>query len=128
MAGNKLQKQLMGIGVSRNDAAAFIRGYRAIQRSGNRFLCQDIMCGPRPVPTFQGYTLRKLTASAEIPNFMFCDNVDELAEGRVRRELAMKMGDALLDSGCVTSFQYALPRDSTVFRATVHVVVPGVEK
>ena len=36
MREKKLRKQLMAIGIQRNDAAGFIRACRAIQRAGKR--------------------------------------------------------------------------------------------
>ena len=50
MNRKKTIKQLMAIGVQRNDAEVFIRSYRKIQKAGMHKLCEAIMNPPMPVP------------------------------------------------------------------------------
>ena len=129
MRGKKLRKQLMAIGIQRNDAAGFIRAYRVIQRAKKQELCRDIMYRPMSVGLSFGrpVNLETLRAQYILPDevlyradrdrrkqvFGFCK--DRLVEGMARE---------LIDKAAVIVQLECRAKGCTVFRAEIQVAMP----
>ena len=129
MRGKKLRKQLMAIGIERNDAAGFIRAYRVIQRAKKQELCRDIMYRPMSVGLSFGrpVNLETLRAQYILPDEVlygadrdrrkqvwdFCK--DRLVEGMARE---------LIDKAAVIVQQECRTKGCIVFRAEIQVAMP----
>ena len=131
MTNKKIAKQLMAIGVQRNDAAAFARTYRKILDAGRKDLFPEIIEPVMPMNVvYKDYPIQKLRATYEMSNIgmrmRFISQDDLLRE--VRDKLTHDIAKALLESGMAQVERRELPYSGiggcTQFRATVHVVMP----
>lgn len=71
MKGKKLRKQLMAMGIGRNDAAGFIRAYRVIQKAKKQELCRDIMNPPMSAEVLTGgrpLTIQRMRVQYAVPD------------------------------------------------------------
>lgn len=125
MKVSKLKKQLMACGVQRNDAAAFIRSYRQIQKAGMHRLCKDIMNPPMPVH-FQkvNYHVETLRGTYQIPKEKLYSCIGDEFERMVKTELSRRIADALMDNAVVIRQRELLYEQALEFEATVKVVIP----
>lgn len=126
MKNARLKKQLMSIGIQRNDAAAFIRCYRKIQRSDKVELFRAIM---NPEPPIQPKIINVVPHSLQVETSV---SQDELythkavdLEAIVRERLSRQLADGLMDSGAMIITKQADWFGNTKIRAKVHVVLPG---
>ena len=129
MKGKKLQKQLMAMGIGRNDAAGFIRAYRVIQKAKKQELCRDIMNPPAPVrmPAFWPQNLERLRAQHTVPNEeLYALGADQREQfgNRVKEKLAQGLARLLIDEAAMLFEQEHRPDDCTVFRAEIQVAMP----
>lgn len=131
MTNKKIAKQLMAIGVQRNDAAAFARTYNKIKDAKREDLFPGIVEPVMPPNVvYKHYPAQKLRATYEISNvekrLLFMSQEDLLRE--VRCKLVHDIANALLESGAVQVESCERPHSGiagcTQFRATVHVVMP----
>lgn len=121
LRNKELRRQLMGIGVQRNDADAFIRAYRAIEKAGAQRICQEIMVPPIRIETQYGRA-EKLVAqtgmSREIMQFM----TPTAFERETKRELVQMLARELLESGAAKVMKWPDRTGAVVTRAEVLVV------
>ena len=131
MTNKKIVKQLMAIGVQRNDAAAFAKAYRKIMDAGREDLFPEIVNPVMPMNVvYKHYPAQKLQATYELSNVqrrLLFISLDELLQD-VRCKLAYELANALLESGMVRVEAREQPDSciggSTQYRAIVHVVMP----
>lgn len=129
MKEKQLRKQLMAIGVQRNDAAGFIRAYRVIQKAKKQGLCKDIMNPPMAEILIDDrpQMLQRLRVQYAAPNEALHGYGIEgrkLAENRIKEELAQGMARLLIDEAAVLFQQERIPEGHTVFRAEIRVAMP----
>lgn len=117
----ELRRQLMGIGVQRNDADAFIRAYRAIEKAGAQRICQEIMVPPIRIETRYGRA-EKLVAQSEMPRGHLQFMTPAAFERETKRELAVLLGRELLESGAAKVLKWPDREGTVVTRAEVWVV------
>lgn len=124
MKNENLKKQLMAIGIQRNDAVAFIRCYRKIQKSGKAKLFRPLLdpyVTLQPVVrNVQAHTLQ-VTVRCTDDEIYSVRAVD--AERMVRAKLSDQLAEAILDSGYVYTDQ-AKDLTGLLVRARVMVVNP----
>ena len=126
LRNKELRRMLMGIGVQRNDADAFIRAYRAIEKAGAQRICQEIMVPPIRVETRYGRA-EKLVVEAAITDQSAMYMTPENLKRTIKRSLAQMLGRELMESGAVKLLQRRMQTrkpgmESTVTRAEVLVV------
>ena len=122
LRNKELRRQLMGIGVQRNDADAFIRAYRAIEKAGAQWLCRSIMVPPIQVETRYGRA-EKLVAKVEVPRSGMEFIPPRIMESHIKKELANLLGEHLLKTGAAKVLKCVVAaRDSVATKAEVLVV------
>lgn len=134
MKRERLIKQLMAAKISRNDAAAFAKGYRAVKAAGMEHLFQELIVPPalpmqtvcmRLAPPMQATYVRpvrlrvsRAASSEELEGIRTID-----AERYIKDGLARQLGRALAESGAVR-FNYRNECGITTFFAEVCVLPP----
>ena len=121
LRNKELRRQLMGIGVQRNDADAFIRAYRAIEKAGAQRICQEIMVPPIRIETRYGRA-EKLVAQTGMPREHLKFMTPAAFERKTKRELAQLMARELLESGAAKVLKWPDREGTVVTRAEVLVV------
>lgn len=123
MRNEKLKKQLMAVGIQRNDAAAFIRSYRKIQKSGKAEQFRDIMAPyVTPIQTvIRNVPVHTLQVTVKFSDDEIYSVGGEEAERMVLERLSNQLAAALLDSGYLYTDQ-AKDRHGLRIRASVMVV------
>ena len=121
LRNKELRRQLMGIGVQRNDADAFIRAYRAIEKGGAQWLCQSIMVPPIQVETRYGRA-EKLVAQTGIPREIMRFMTPTAFERETKRELVQMLARELLESGAAKVLKWPDREGTVAVRAEVLVV------
>lgn len=129
MKGKKLRKQLMAMGIGRNDAAGFIRAYRVIQKAKKQELCRDIMNPPmaeiliddRP-QMLQRFRVQYAASNADL--YRYGHGGRKQAENSIKEELAQGMARVLIDEAAVLFQQERIPEGYTMFRAEIRVAMP----
>lgn len=124
MKRKKYIKQLMALGVQRNDAAGFVSAYRACVAAGKEHLLPAILQPAPIVPAFpiirQPYNVAKfaVTLRRSDNDLSWLPRKDE----DINKELAREMGLALLDAGaiCITKRDDYIRR-CVEYRATIRV-------
>lgn len=126
MRNEKLKKQLMAIGIQRNDAAAFVRCYRKIQRSDKVEIFQAIMNPEPPIrPKIINVVPHALQVETSVSqDELFTHKAVDL-EAIVRERLSRQLADGLMDSGAMIITKQADWLGNTRIRARVHVIIPG---
>lgn len=130
MREKKLRKQLMAIGIQRNDAAGFIRAYREIQKAGKHKLCRDIMNPPMSAAVLVGgrpVMIQRMRVQYAVPDEQFrCVEPwrRKQVEGCIREEMAVAFGRLLIDEAAMLFQQERRPEGCTVFRAEIQVAMP----
>lgn len=130
MREKKLRKQLMAIGIGRNDAAGFVRAYREIQKTGKHKLCRDIMNPPMSATVLVGgrpVTIQRMRVQHAVPDEQFrCVEPwrRRQVEDRVREDMAVAFGRLLIDEAAMLFQQERRPEGCTVFRAEIQVAMP----
>ena len=126
MQNKKIVKQLMAIGVQRNDAAAFARTYRKIKATKMEALFPEIMGPAMPQVVYEHYPAQMLRAVVEMTDEkiigLAADGVD--MKQYVGEKLAKEIANHLYSSGVMQIESRIMHTNSTRFVATVHVVLP----
>ena len=128
MNRKKTIKQLMAIGVQRNDAAAFARAYRKIMDAKREDLFPEIV---KPVMPVMGvvntHNVEKFKAEYLVPEdhvSYFIENPEELAN-RIKDELSQGLARGLMENGAIIMQMVKIPCVGTKYSATVKVVIPS---
>lgn len=121
LRNKELRRQLMGIGVQRNDADAFIRAYRAIEKAGAQWLYRSIMVPPIQVETRYGRA-EKLVAQTGMRREFLKFMTPAAFERQTKDELVRMMARELLESGGVKILKWPDREGTVVVRAEVLVV------
>lgn len=121
LKNKELRRQLMGIGVQRNDANAFIRAYRAIEKAEAQWLCRNIMVPPIQVETRYGRA-EKLVAQTEMHREYVQFMTPAAFERQAKRELVQLMARELLKSGAAKVLKWPDREGNVVISAEVLVV------
>lgn len=121
LRNKELRRLLMGIGVQRNDADAFIRAYRAIEKAGAQRICQEIMVPPIRVETRYGRA-EKLVAQTGMPRGHLKFMTPTAFERETKRELVQMLARELLESGAAKVLKWPDREGTVVTRAEVLVV------
>ena len=126
LRNKELRKMLMGIGVQRNDADAFIRAYRAIEKAGAQRICQEIMVPPIRIETRYGRA-EKLVAQTGMRREFLQFMTPAAFERQTKDELVRMMARELLESGGVNILKWP-DRDGNVLTRAEVLVVTEVEE
>lgn len=121
LRNKELRRQLMGIGVQRNDADAFIRAYRAIEKAGAQRICQEIMVPPIRIETRYGRA-EKLVAQTGMRREFLQFMTPTTFERETKRELVQMLARELLESGAAKVLKWPDRTGAVVVRAEVLVV------
>lgn len=130
MREKKMRKQLMAIGIQRNDAAGFIRAYREIQKAGKHKLCRDIMNPPMSAAVPVGgrpMTIQRMRVQHIVSDEEFrCVEPwrRKQVENNIREEMAVAFGRLLIDEAAMLFQQERSQEACTAFRAEIQVAVP----
>lgn len=127
MRGRKLQKQLMGIGVQRNDARAFIDVYRKIKQAGRMDLIPELFPVPAPVSVRKDLNVGHFSVSRQYSNDlleMLRFDKEQYAD-HVEKPLAVMLAAQLLKAGAVCIRTTYHDHFLTEIRADVKAVMPG---
>lgn len=130
MNRKKTIKQLMAIGVQRNDAAAFARAYRKVMDARREDLFPEIVKPVMPVVgTVINCQLTPIRAAYLAPASkmaFFRENNEEFAT-RIRAELSKELANVLMENGAVKMRIEQIMGVGTQYTAIVNVVMPGCE-
>lgn len=131
MTRKKTIKQLMAVGISRNDAASFAATYRRIVEAGRDELFPKIILPSSPVnPIACAQKQREIVKLRSCGSyFLYDSSVTDLAyfQGHIKRELAQRLTHALMDQ-CLITFESRNYPDTfgmVEVRATLEVVRPN---
>ena len=104
MTNKKITKQLMAIGVQRNDAAAFARAYRKIMDAKREDffpeIIKPVMPARFPVVNYNIVPLRARCMVSDIQMELLADSPGDLYR-RVTGKLATMLADKLAESGAM---------------------------
>lgn len=126
MKRKKYIKQLMALGVQRNDAAGFVSAYRACVAAGKEHLLPDILQPAPIVPAIpiirQPYKVAKFAVTMRSSDNDLSWLPREAED--INKQLAREMGLALLDAGaiCIT-MRDDYTRRYVEYRATISVAM-----
>lgn len=127
MNRKKTIKQLMAIGVQRNDATAFARAYRKIMDAKREDLFPEIVKPVMPVVgTVANYRVEKFRAAyltAEGQRYFFRENEEEFAT-RIMGKLSKELAECLMENGAIIMRIEQRHGIGTQYTATVNVVMP----
>lgn len=127
MSRKKLIKQLMAVGISRNDATAFVRTYRKVKDTGMDRLFHMMEMPPEPVIRTRTVRPERLRVKYTIDKYEMENrgaiDWDAYMEDRLIRQLAQR----LKDSGVVCFYKRATPL-WTEFYAETNVLPPDVQE
>lgn len=130
MNRKKTIKQLMAIGVQRNDAAAFARAYRKIMDAKREDLFPEIVKPVMPVMGIvQEHHVETFQAAYLVPEHhvsYFIENKEEFAI-RIKDELIQGLARGLMDNGAVIIRIERVYGGATRYTATVRVAMPNGE-
>lgn len=126
MKHKKFVKQLMALGIQRNDAAGFVKAARIIQDKGMGHMVPDLVFD-MPVPIIVSKR-EIITFEARITNSMewerCCRDAEEKTE-YIKRRLGAELGKGLLASGlCEIAAITDISAHAIVYRARIDVAVP----
>ena len=131
MNRKKTIKQLMSIGVQRNDAAVFARTYRKIKDAKMHGLFPDIIEPVMPVMgTVVNYRVTPFRAeylTSEGQRYFFRENKEEFAT-RIMHKLSENLAECLMENGAIIMREEEIIGVGTRNTATVKVVMPGDER
>lgn len=118
-------KQLMALGIQRNDAAGFVKASRILLDKGRGDMFPGVLGEPLPVIVSQR-EIRTFAAQLST-DWIFEMTIMPAAEKEehIKRKLAVTMGEGLLDSGlCKIQARPGSAAGGVDYRATVDVAVP----
>ena len=126
MNRKKTIKQLMSIGVQRNDAAAFARTYRKIKDANMHGLFPDIIEPVMPVMgTVVNYRVTPFRAecfTAESQRYCLREDKEVFAT-RIMHKLSENLAECLMENGAIIMRQEEIDGVGTRYTATVKVVM-----
>lgn len=126
MKQKKTIKQLMAIGVQRNDAAAFARAYRKIMDAKREDLFPEIVKPVMPVMgTVLNYRVETIRASSMVNRqmaFPYCD--DEEFTTMIMERLSDELAKNLIQSGAAAMSIKQIDGIITQYVVTVNVAMP----
>ena len=127
MTNKKITKQLMAIGVQRNDAAAFARAYHKIMDAKREDLFPEIVKPVMPVVgTVVNYRVAPFRAVYMAPadqRAFFRENHEEFAN-RIKAKLSRELAEGLMNNGYITMRIEEIIGVGTQYTATVNVAMP----
>lgn len=130
MNRKKTIKQLMAIGVQRNDAAAFARAYRKIMDAKKEDLFPEIVKPVMPVVgTVTNYRVIPFRADCVVsdPQRSFFIETSEECTARIMQELSKDLVKCLMENGAITFRTQQFLDKGTRYTAVVKVVMPTDE-
>ena len=127
MKRKKTVKQLMAIGVQRNDAAAFARTYRKIMCAKREDLFPEIIKPVMPViGTVCNYRVETIRASSMVNRRMaFPCGSDEEFRTIITERLSDELAKSLIQSGAAALTITQIDNMTAQYDITVKVVMPG---
>lgn len=127
MNSKKTIKQLMAIGVQRNDAAAFARAYRKIMYARREDLFPEIV---KPVIPLVGTVFNHRVVPFRAECFVqdsqmafFRENKEEFA-ARIMAKLGNELAECLMENGAIVMRIEPIQDVGTKYTATVRVAMP----
>lgn len=126
MKQKRMIKQLMAMGLQRNDATGFVRAYRRVVAMGREDLFPLLVPPEAPRVVYQHYPAMKLHGSITVTDARLQSLLDsrENLDEYLGRHLAREIAGVLFSSGAVQVQRRRVFPDATEIRGTVHVVVP----
>lgn len=129
MTQEKMIKQLMGMGLQRNDAAWFVRAYRRVVAMGREDLFPLLMPREEPNVTVKRRPGFKLCSKVTIPDTVLCTvaSGNQDVGNYVRMRLARELAGHLVLSGAMHLEDNRVPglgMGATEFTCTVVVLQP----
>lgn len=123
MTRKKTVKQLMAIGIQRNEAAAFARTYRKIKAAKKEDMFPEIVSPVQPkICAVRNYRIVPYKAAC-----VMSEAVKELCvsepEYSIKQRLCDRLTAALMRNGAIEFTMRALPDGSTEFRADLNVAL-----
>lgn len=130
MKRKKIVKQLMAIGVNRNDAAAFARAYHRVMWAKREDLFPEIIKPAMPaIGTIERHETRTLRAECLISAHQMMVGNEHLDafKDRIMENLAEELAKGMLEGGAAVLRMEQILGRGTRFSVTTKVVMPGVE-
>ena len=131
MNRKKTIKQLMAIGVQRNDAAAFARAYRKIMDAKREDLFPEIVKPVMPVMgsvvNYRVTPFRAEHLTSEGQRYFFRENKEEFAT-RIMHKLSENLAECLMENGAIIMRIEEIMGVGIRYTATVKVVMPEDEQ
>lgn len=127
MTNKKITKQLMAIGVQRNDAAAFARAYRKVMDARREDLFPEIVKPVMPVVgraiDYRVTPFRAVYMAPDSQMAFFRESHEEFAN-RIKAKLSKELAEGLMLNGCITMRTEEIMGIGTQYTATVNVAMP----
>lgn len=132
MKRKKSIKQLMALGIPRNDAAGFVSTCNALKAAGKKIILPEIMAPPIATvpPICTDYQIRKFATTILLSNkYDFLSLPQNADDQYMQKKLAKEMGLALLDAGAIKVTVTELPPNNWYgdrrleYRATINVAM-----
>jgi hypothetical protein len=101
-------KQLMALGIQRNDAAGFVEAYRVIKAKKKEYMLPVIMTPPPPV-AIERRPIRTIAAVYRATERELYTLPPEEADKLIKRRLANNLANGLLDMSMYRISKRALP-------------------
>lgn len=130
MKRKKYIKQLMALGIQRNDAAGFVEAYRVIKAKKKEYMLSVIMAPPAPPVKISQRPIRKMEVVYHADAMALSTLPPEEAKKMIKRRLVNKLAEGLLDLDAYTISIRAMPPVSYYagqaieYRLTIDVVMP----
>jgi len=130
MRKKKTIKQLMALGIQRNDAAGFVEAYHVIKAKKKEYMLPVIMAPPPPPIEVSRRPIRTMTTVYCTAPMELCNVPSEDAEKYIKRQLARQLAAGLPDLGVYTISKRVLPNmglymgQSVEYRMTIDVAMP----
>lgn len=129
MKRKKIVKQLMAIGVNRNDAAAFARAYNRVVWAKREDLFPEIKPVMPAIGSIERHEIRTLRAECLISEHQMMVGNEHLDafKDRIMDNLAEELAKGMLEGGAAVLRMEQILGRGTRFSVTTKVVMPGVE-
>lgn len=129
MKRKKIVKQLMAIGVNRNDAAAFARAYNRVVWAKREDLFPEIKPIMPAIGAIERHEIRTLRAECLISEHQMMVGNEHLDafKDRIMDNLAEELAKGMLEGGAAVLRMEQILGRGTRFSVTTKVVMPGVE-
>lgn len=125
MKQKKKVKQLMALGIQRNDAAGFVRASRIIKAKGLGHMVPGLIEPARPPIIVSQREIKKFAACYTCDWQVESVLTDKENKEYIKRRLGEELGKGLLDNGlCKIQASADRVRQVVTYRATIDVAVP----